>query len=246
MYSSPPFLPKPVLASLADSGLTLVNALHIKGIRLLGNHISQNENVPRTEKHPHLDQGHISNFWRSTGTFFQWWYTELVASLLSVGSFVAIAFLLLRSRGSPPDNDYLLPSLTLNGLVALLATIARAALMVPVASALSQDIWLAFSEKGCQLRHFMSADAASRGATGSVLFLLRPRRSWMACTAAFVTISSLSFSTFVQQTIDLRRFPVTRQDQMPRNVAHISLLDHSDLTVAFSCKCSYDHSRCRD
>lgn len=236
MYPSSPFHPKPVLALLADSGLNLVDVLHTKGIRLLENHISQKENVSRIEKLPHLTKARRPKVWRSTRAFFQWWYMELVASLLSVGSFVAIAFLLLQSRGSPPDNDYLLPSLTLNGLVALLATIARAALMVPVASALSQDIWLAFSEKRCQLRHFMSADAASRGAMGSFLFLLRPRRSWMACTAAFVTVSSLSFSTFVQQTIDLQRFPVTRQDQKPRNVAHISVLDHSNLTVAYSCK----------
>ena len=238
MCSSSPFLPKPVLALLADSGLTLVNVLHTKGIRLLENHTSHKGKGPRTEKHPHLTKVQRLSFWKSTGIFFRWWYTELVASLLSVGSFAAIGLLLLRSRGSPPNDNYVLPSLTLNGLVALLATIARAALMVPVASALSQDIWLAFSEKKCQLRHFMSADAASRGATGSFLFLFHPRQSWIACTAAFVTIASLSFSTFVQQTIDLQRFPVTRQDQKPQNVAHISILDHSNLTVAYSCKCS--------
>ena len=236
MYSSSTFLPKPVLALLVGSGLKFVSVLHTKDIRVLENRISHEEKAPRTQKHLGLTKARRPTFWRSTKTLFRWWSTELVASLLSVGSFVAIAFLLLQSRGSPPDNDYLLPSLTLNGLVALLATIARAALMVPVASALSQDIWLAFLEKRCQLREFMSADAVSRGAMGSILFLLRPRRNWIACTAAFVTISSLFFSTFVQQTIDLQRFPVTRQDQKPQNVAHVSVLDHSNLTVAYSCK----------
>lgn len=236
MSSSYPLLPKPMIALLADSSLTLVDSLHTNRIRLLENHISPKENGRRTKKHRSFITGR--GFWRSSASFLQWWRMELVASLLSVGSSIAIGFLLLQSRGSPPNDNYLLPSLTLNGLVALLSTIARAALMVPVASALSQDIWLAYSETRCQLRHFMFADAASRGATGSALFLLHPRRSWIACTAALVTITSLSFSTFVQQTIGLQKFPVTRQDQKPRNVAHTSVLDHSNLTDAYACKCS--------
>ena len=44
-------------------------------------------------------------------------------------------------------QDVGLPSgLTLNGLIALLSTIARVALMVPVASVLSQEVWLWLSE----------------------------------------------------------------------------------------------------
>ena len=81
-------------------------------------------------------------------------------------------------------QDVGLPSgLTLNGLIALLSTIARVALMVPVASVLSQEVWLWLSEAQAiptshraQLQDLEYSDAASRGAVGSLLILRHVRR----------------------------------------------------------------------
>ncbi|KAK4973205.1 hypothetical protein LTR28_011805 [Elasticomyces elasticus] len=69
-----------------------------------------------------------------------------------------------------PQSEWRDSRLTLNGVIALLATITKAALMVPVAEAISQRKWLWFLPKGQQggqkvrdLQDFEAFDNASRG-----------------------------------------------------------------------------------
>lgn len=118
-------------------------------------------------------------WYRVAKSGLRWWLPELFASLLSVVSFIALVALVHHYEGKGVQDLNLPASLTLNGLVALLSTLIRAALMVPVASALSQEalIWFSRSEKArkgrAQLSDLESLDAASRGAWGSFLFLLQ-------------------------------------------------------------------------
>ena len=84
--------------------------------------------------------------YNSTLSFFQCWLPELFASLLSVASLASLIAVLhhYKSRGI---HDLRLPSsLTLNGLVAILSTLIRVSLMVPIGSAISQEVWLWLSK----------------------------------------------------------------------------------------------------
>lgn len=108
-----------------------------------------------------------------------WWLLELLASTVSLIGLVALVTVLWRYDGRPVETcNY--GVLTFNGLVALLATITRAALMVPVAEAVSQEKWNGFSGvnqpkerkiHGRKLRDLDVIDGASRGALGSVKLL---------------------------------------------------------------------------
>ena len=111
----------------------------------------------------------------------RWWIPELFASLLSICTFVSIMLILRIYHGRPLNKIDLPSSLTLNTLIALLSTVNRVALMVPVGSAMSQEVWLWFSNprsksnRRARLRDLELSNAASRGAWGSLLFLFSGR-----------------------------------------------------------------------
>ena len=111
----------------------------------------------------------------------RWWIPELFASLLSMCTFVSLAILLRIYDGRALNQIDLPSSLTLNGLIAFLSTVNRVALMVPVGSAVSQEVWLWFSNprsktsRRVRLWDLELSSAASRGAWGSLIFLFRAR-----------------------------------------------------------------------
>ena len=113
----------------------------------------------------------------------RWWVPEIFATVLSVASLIALIALVWNYQGRSLDQSHLPASLTLNGLVAIISTINRAALMVPVGSVMSQEVWLWLSSRsnssarhGGRLKDLEISDSASRGAWGSVVFLLTPNR----------------------------------------------------------------------
>ena len=113
----------------------------------------------------------------------RWWLPEIFATLLSVASLIALIALVWNYQGRSLDQLHLPASLTLSGLVAILSTINRAALMVPVGSVLSQEVWLWLSSSNTRsarhrsrLRDLEISDSASRGAWGSIVFLLTPNK----------------------------------------------------------------------
>ena len=111
----------------------------------------------------------------------RWWIPELFASLLSICTFVSVMLILRNYHGRALNEINLPSSLTLNTLIALLSTVNRVALMVPVGSAMSQEVWLWFSNPWsksnhrARLRDLELSNAASRGAWGSLLFLFSGR-----------------------------------------------------------------------
>lgn len=112
----------------------------------------------------------------------RWWIVEISASVVSLASFVAICVVVEHYRGRGLQDVNLPSQLNLNGLVALLSTVCRVALMIPVASVISQEVWLwLYGFNGGQtnrrqLRHLALSDEASRSAWGSFIFLLQSRR----------------------------------------------------------------------
>lgn len=105
-----------------------------------------------------------------------------------MASFIGLIVLVHQYDDKSVQNVNLPSSLTLNGLIALLSTLIRAALMVPVGSALSQEAWVWFSATGQngkgqgQLSDFETLDAASRGAYGSLLLLCQMKRRYLVIT----------------------------------------------------------------
>ena len=119
-------------------------------------------------------------------SIFRWWLPEIFASVLSVACLVCIVIVLRKYDHRALDSLNFPTGLTLNGVIALIATINRVALMVPVGSSLSQEAWLWFSpvthQKVCptRLRDLELSDDASRGAWGSLIFLLYGRHRYVS------------------------------------------------------------------
>jgi hypothetical protein len=115
-----------------------------------------------------------------TATYFSvfaWWKPELFASLLSVVTLGCIIAVLLTELDLPRY-------LTLNGVVAALATVNRACLNTPVCSALLQQMWLYLAKESkvkgsprSRLRDLELYTDASTGAWGSLVFLCKARMS---------------------------------------------------------------------
>lgn len=112
----------------------------------------------------------------------RWWLAEILASIVLVASLIGIIIMVIHYRGQKPEDIHLPLQLSLNGLVALLSTICRVALMIPVASVISQEVWMWLYESHKdsinhhQLRDLELSDEASQSAWGSFKFLLQTRR----------------------------------------------------------------------
>jgi len=121
----------------------------------------------------------------SRSPFLRWWFLEILTSIISVASLLSTV-VVLRHYDGLNVNDLNLPhSLTLNGIIAAIATLNRVALMIPVGSAMSQEVWLWFSSAAhkdtCRSRFsdLNLSDAASRGAWGCLVFLFVARRRFV-------------------------------------------------------------------
>jgi len=121
----------------------------------------------------------------SRSSFLRWWLPEIFASILSIAALLSIV-IVLRIYDGQSLNDLNLPySLTLNGIIAVIATLNRVAFMVAVGSAMSQEAWLWVSpvnqRQNCRSRlgDIELSDAASRGVWGSLMFLFVARRRYV-------------------------------------------------------------------
>jgi hypothetical protein len=122
-----------------------------------------------TSRLPKASKGHF-NLQQS------WWLYEILAAALSVSAMTALLGVLYGYNGRVVQRLPL--GITLNGVVAVLATISRTSLMVPVVSGLSQGKWIWFSPKralpnGKRLEDLEIFDNASRGSWGSLQLLWR-------------------------------------------------------------------------
>jgi len=110
-----------------------------------------------------------------------WWIPELVASALSITSFCAIVGILYKFNGRLAADLHLPRFLTLNGLVAAIATVNRACLTTPVCSAMMQEMWIYFSDEASRtpcrsrLQDLEIFTEASNSAIGSIKFLAHAR-----------------------------------------------------------------------
>ncbi len=106
---------------------------------------------------------------------WKWWLFEILASIISVASMIALILVLSRYEDTPLRVWRF--NITLNGVVALLSTVCRTSLMIPVGAAVSQAVWLHYlpsrdnSLKHKELKHVETFNEASRGSFGSLKLL---------------------------------------------------------------------------
>ncbi|KAI5925168.1 hypothetical protein F4810DRAFT_661303 [Camillea tinctor] len=130
--------------------------------------------------------------------FFGVWSWELFTLGLSFASMSAIIAVLVHFNGQPfPQWPY---EITLNTLVALLATILRASMADVICQVISQIKW-AWFQRPRPLIHMQEFDQASRGLVGSIRLLFVAPTSVMGVTGALVTIISLAIGSFTQQAV---------------------------------------------
>lgn len=128
----------------------------------------------------------------------RWWLPEILCSVVSILSFISTVIVAHVYNGKNSQDLGLPDGLSLNGLISILSTINRAALMVPVGSVMSQELWLWLSSKRRRKGHHAllgdleKSDAASRGAWGSLVFLLRPNGRYLKTRSHVVKLRMLN------------------------------------------------------
>ncbi|CAD6573913.1 MAG: hypothetical protein ASARMPRED_006358 [Alectoria sarmentosa] len=148
-----------------------------------------------------------------------WWGLEALASVISFGTFAGLVAVWASSEGHPPevfthsfgdpDTSWLADQVSLNGLVAFVATIIRVALTATLAAALSQGKWVWLSQSSRKSGHspklgdLETFDQGSRGQWGSLKFLWKMKCKNLACIGTLLTILTLGFDVFSQQIIGL-------------------------------------------
>jgi hypothetical protein len=105
-------------------------------------------------------------------SLLHWWYLDIIAAVTSLASLATIIGVLLAYDGKSQE-EWASDVLTINGLVAILATVCRGAFMTTVASVLSQEKWNRFSGSTNKFEDFVIFDEASRGLLGSLRLLWR-------------------------------------------------------------------------
>lgn len=101
------------------------------------------------------------------------WAFELVSLLVATLAVGAIVGVLRAYHGKPlPSWPY---HITLNAMIALLATVANASLAVPLSNGLSQLKWNRFRTRLAPVADMEAFDDASRGSLGAVALLVKMR-----------------------------------------------------------------------
>lgn len=107
----------------------------------------------------------------------RWWYFEITSLALAIACLAAIFVILLVYDGRRQDS-WTSEILTLNGCIALLATLCRTLSMVAVAAGVAQGKWISMSARGDpavagHLSLFALFEDAAKGPWGSSKLIWR-------------------------------------------------------------------------
>ncbi|KAK8099705.1 uncharacterized protein PG998_012946 [Apiospora kogelbergensis] len=131
---------------------------------------------------------------------FTHWKWEILALLVSIGIVVAM-YVLLVEFNDKLVADWRFP-INLTTLLALLATVLRAALFVPLTSILAQAKWGWFGDRPRPLQDLQRIENGSRSMLGAVrLVPLAARVGVPTLVAAALSVVSLGIGPFVQQAV---------------------------------------------
>lgn len=144
---------------------TLINQSRFEDESDQGSGVDQNEKLPSKEPRASRKLSH-------TRHFLAWWIEGLWC-LLSVGIIFAMVILLHRYDQQPRPRWP--AELTLNTVVAVLATMCRAITVIPISEGIFQLKWSWFVRSKRPLRDLYAFDQASRGPWGSLQLLITTR-----------------------------------------------------------------------
>ena len=101
------------------------------------------------------------------------WIWEVCSLLLSAFCVGAIIVILIEYDNKPiPDWDL---GLTINGIISVLAVVAKASMILPITKAISQLKWNWFWKKHRPVQDFQFIDAASRGPVSKLFTMMTNR-----------------------------------------------------------------------
>ena len=124
------------------------------------------------------------------------WIWELGSLLLCTMCVGAIIAILLRYDNQPlPSWSF---GLTINGVISVLAVIAKASMILPIAEAISQLKWHWYWRHHRPILDFQYLDAASRGPWGCLMLLCRPRQWSVSSIGALITVAALLMEPSLQ------------------------------------------------
>ncbi|KAI1378606.1 hypothetical protein F4677DRAFT_372677 [Hypoxylon crocopeplum] len=127
------------------------------------------------------------------------WSFEIISILVSWAAVGAIMGVLARYNGRAlPEWPYYI---TLNAVIALLATVATASMSISLQNGLSQLKWIRFKESRAPLADMEAFDEASRGTWGAMKLLVKARGGFLGSFGAIVAIVALALSPFAQQVV---------------------------------------------
>ncbi|KAL1984945.1 hypothetical protein VTN96DRAFT_8501 [Rasamsonia emersonii] len=131
-------------------------------------------------------------------SYYRDWLFEILSCVASFVVLIAIIVLLERYDQQPVPAWR--QGITLNTLLALLATLCKAAFAYPVLQGISQLKWNWFTKRR-PLIHFEAFDEASRGAVGSIRLLVATRGQISSVVVAAILISAIITSTITQAAV---------------------------------------------
>lgn len=133
---------------------------------------------------------------------FRDWQWEFGASIFSLGCFAAVVGVLAANEYKSLAGWTFVFGISLNTLIAILSTLSRTALMVPVASCISQLKWIHLVNTSRPLHDVQVFDDASRSPWGSLeLIWTMHVKSKLATWGALITILTLAMGPFAQQLV---------------------------------------------
>ncbi|KAF2622936.1 hypothetical protein BU25DRAFT_414706 [Macroventuria anomochaeta] len=198
------------LTDLSENSKSTVDVALVAG--LPASHDNENENEasyflqldrqhagPQSSERSSSENKHQTRA-SSRSVFTDWWEELVSVAIGLVCTFSAITILAYMDRRSM--RDWRLP-IQPNSLVALLATLTRAALVYPVSECIGHLKWVYF-ERPRPLNFMNAFDIASRGPLGTSKLLWTTRLgSPLASCASLVIIILLLFQPFMQQAIEV-------------------------------------------
>ncbi|KAI8721336.1 hypothetical protein NCS52_00580900 [Fusarium sp. LHS14.1] len=141
-----------------------------------------------------------------------WWWEDIAAAMFSIVCMSMVAAVLVSAHDTSLESWP--ASIQPNSIIAILTTLSKVAMLVPITSCLSQLKWRHMSTQSRPLSHLQVFDDASRGPWGSAAMMWKlPLQSRLGWALAFVTVVALGIEPSTQQIL---AFPV--QERVLKNV----------------------------
>jgi hypothetical protein len=172
-----------------------------------------------------------------------WWIFESLALFVSFLSFFAMFTVLVKFNNRPLHEWH--STVTLNAIVSLSSLVSKSALILPLASGLSQLKWKWYRHgSGRRLMDFEYFDAASRGPWGAFILMLHGTAFPLATLGGFVMVTVLAFEPFIQQAVIFpTRNITTGVAQIPRIAFWNGSFDSSYKVAAYDALLGFNLSK---